>query len=117
VSIELADIITDPDFAESFTIRRSTGQFALGGYTTKQTNIATMGVIRPTSPDDLDQLPEGDRVQGMVTFWSPVEIRVTGTQGTSDVIFWDGDDYRILQVFPSGRFGFWKAIGTRMTGE
>lgn len=93
------------------------GGFARGGYRSTPSLIQTRGVIRPTNAEDLEQLPEGDRVQGMMTFWSPIEIKITGTKGTSDIINYHGSDYRVLQVMDSGDAGFWKAIGTRMSGE
>jgi hypothetical protein len=115
--IDISEIVSDPDLAQPFTIKRSTGQFALGGYQTAVQEIQAFGVIRPTNTVDLEIVPEGDRVLGMMTFWSATEMHTTSTAGTSDVLSYRGDDYRVLQVMPSGDFGYWKAIGARKSGE
>jgi hypothetical protein len=115
--IDLSDIVSDPDFAQPFQIKRSSGQFARGGYRSTPTTIDAVGVIRPAASQDIEVLPEGDRALGMMTFWSATEMHTTSTTGTSDVLTYRGDDYRVLQVMPSGDFGYWKAIAARLSGE
>ncbi|HLH04951.1 MAG TPA: hypothetical protein VKX25_19440 [Bryobacteraceae bacterium] len=115
--IDLSDIVSDPEFARPFTINRSTGQFALGGYQAAVQQIQAVGVIRPAGAQDIEIVPEGDRTLGMMTFWSATEMNTTSATGTSDVLTYQGIDYRVLQVMPSGDFGYWKAIAARKSGD
>jgi hypothetical protein len=118
--INVGDLLTDPDFAQSFSILRSKGSFALGGWSNQTTTIKASGVIIPATAQELEQLPEGDRVVGMMAFWSAqplYETRVGDTSGLSDIILWRGQQYRLAKVFPFQDFGYTKAIGARMSGE
>ena len=66
------------------------------------------------------QVPEGDRVTGALTFYSPAEICETRGgeySGTSDVIEWRGDRYRVAKVWPYADYGYWKAYAVRMDGD
>ena len=115
--IDVSEIVSDPDFAQPFTINRQTGVFVLGGYTTTSTPIPAGGVITVASERDLDQVPEGDRVRGAMLFYSHSQMNVTPESGTSDTITLRGDSYRVVKVWPYADYGFWKALGVRMTGD
>lgn len=68
-------------------------------------------------------LPEGDRIAGLMTFYSTADKPIYTTRnkdddkGTSDELEWRGERYRVLQVFPYNDFGYVKALGTRMSGD
>src|SRR5574343_511969 len=62
--IDMSDIITDPDFMETFTVYRKTGTFGEGGYTTTEVAIDMAGPVIPANPDELAMVPEGDRLTG-----------------------------------------------------
>ncbi len=118
--ISVEEIIDDVDFAQRFTILRSEGEFVDGVWTELEVDeISVSGVIVPTSPRDLNRLPEGDRVSAAVSFYSKKELRVTrtgNTPGTSDMIRWKGDCYKLVGVFPWGDYGYWMGIGERTRG-
>lgn len=118
--INLAEVVTDPDFAQSFTLNRSSGSFGLGGWQDRQTLVTMYGVIQPATARDLEQLPEGDRVKGTMLFHSIYPMYTThmndGQAGISDVIQWGGDNWRIAYVWPWQDFGFYKAAAVRLEG-
>ena len=118
--INVGELLTDPDFAQAFTIKRSSGAFGLGGFLAAISNVRGGGVITVATEEDLMQVPEGDRVTGAMMFYSQKPIYATragATAGLSDLIVWRGQTYRIAKVFPYQDYGFFKAIGVRMSGE
>ena len=118
--INVSELLSDPDFAQSFTINRSTGAFVLGGWQSSTTALARFGVVTVAKERDLEQLPEGDLVSGGMLFFSTKEIFLStgGTAaGASDTITWRGDTYRMAKVWPYGDFGYWKALGVRVSGD
>lgn len=123
--IDLSLIVNDPDFAQPFVITRSQGgSFTAGVWSDNTVMINGFGVIQPSTPEELDQVPEADRVKGMMSFHSSnplYETRTTGptdpNAGISDIITWRGQQYRMIKVFPWEDFGYYNAIGARMSGE
>ena len=123
--ISLIDIVNDSDFAQPFVIMRSQGgSFVAGVWTDNTISVNSFGVIQPSTPEELDQVPEADRVKGMVSFHSSSPIYETHTTGTndsttgiSDIITWRGQQYRMVKVFPWEDFGYYNAIGARMSGQ
>lgn len=117
--IDVSDVINDPDFQQPFTVCRKSGHFGPGGWIQDpETEIAMTGVVVPSSPDDIQQLPEGDRITAAQTFYGTSAIYRTNNAGTADEIEWKGDRYRVYQVWDrSSDGGYYKAIGARMTGD
>jgi hypothetical protein len=64
-------------------------------------------------------VPEGDRVKGMMAFYTTTPIYTTSAAGNniSDQIAYAGDVYRIIKVGPWLAFGYNIAIGVRMGGD
>jgi hypothetical protein len=116
--ISLADVISDPDFAQSFTVTRTNGKFVAGGFQTTVKTLQAYGIIQPATSKDLEQIPEGDRVQGMMAFYTTIQVYTTSlkNQGLSDQITWDDEQWRLQYVFEWQDFGYWKALGVRMSG-
>lgn len=75
------------------------------------------GTVTVASSKDILQVPEGDRVTGMMCFYSQQPIHITRPEGTSDEIVWKGERYRITFLFPWSDFGYYKAIGVRMVSD
>lgn len=119
--LSVGELITDPDFAQPYSVLRSTGVFALGGFISNTTLLSFYGVITVAQDQDLDTLPEGDRITGSMLFYAngPIYTTIVGanSEGLSDVIAWRGQNYRIAKVFPYVDYGYYKAIGVRMSGE
>lgn len=117
--IDVSDIITDPDFAQPFTVRReSGGHFGEGGWIAGRiTEIPMSGPVVPSSPEELEQVPEGDRVTEARTFYATRPILRTRESGLSDIIRWNGSDYRVVRVWDRSAHGFYKAVAVRMKGD
>lgn len=119
--ISLDEIIEDPDFAQPFYVYRSTGSFIDGVWTeSTPKRIQMYGVIVVANARELRMVPEGDRIQGAMDFYSLSPLYVTRTgqsQGTSDKILWRGDYYKLLSVRNWIDFGFYSATGERIAGD
>lgn len=133
--IDVSDVVNDPDFAQGFTIERSTGQFVAGGFEKTPSNVQGYGVISVAADEDIQMLPEGDRIDGAMVFHSHERIYLTQLDGgydqaqygaggfgvsvqhVSDQIYWRGQKFRVMHVAPYEDYGYWRAIGVRMAGR
>lgn len=106
----------DADNCENFTLLRYQGGFVAGGYAEAPTTLARFGVISAPSGNELSQVPEGDRVQGAIAIHTWEELKETSESGTSDVAQWQGQNYKIVKVWPYPNRGYWHAYAVRMSG-
>lgn len=117
--ITVPEIVNDPDMgAQNFTVLRFlNGAFTTDGFTETPTTIAMFGTIQPAAPENLRQVPEADRVEGMEAVWCTEQLYRTNQSGTSDVIIWNSTQYRIISVDPWKDGGYWLAIAARLGGQ
>lgn len=122
-TINLSRVVNSPNLAQSFTALRSSGQFGLGGWQNTTTSVSMYGVVSVATSDDLEMVPEGDRVIGAMVFHSsqPMyrtrDANTSGGTGLSDLVLWRGEQYRILYVAPYADYGFYRAIAVRILGS
>ena len=62
---------------QPFTILRSVGQWVPGGFLSTTTSIEASGPVQRASDKELNMVPEGDIVEGMMAFWATVTLYVT----------------------------------------
>jgi len=124
MAFELQDVVNDPDLAESWTIKRNSGQFAAGSWQSTVVDIPAWGVTTVDEATLIEMIPEADRVHGARIFISESRMYVTseerrdGTSGTSDVLVWHGQKHRVHSVGDySNRGGFYYAVAVRMQGS
>jgi hypothetical protein len=125
-AINLAFVVSDGVLSEAYSIARQTGSFQIGGFATSEKIIPGWGVVSVATEEDLEMVPEGDRVTGAMVFHSENRIYETqkdvtpppkGTQWVSDQLIWEFQRWRVLHVGPYPNRGFWKAIAVRMQGN
>lgn len=110
--INVRELIHDSDFCDAFTIIRNTGSTWHKGVQAQVTEtIEVEGIVAPSSSKDLEMLPEGDRQNGMKTFYADVPFHITDTDSMSDICVFRGQKYKLLQVFDYQSNGYYKAIG------
>ena len=116
-------ILSSPHFRQTFQVFRSVGHFGLGGWIEEvqsPPSFDVSGAVWPSTAKEIQQVPEGDRVMGMVTFASVTELYTThasGVAGTSDQIEWRGEKYKLIQQMPYNDYGFNVVVGAKMSGE
>lgn len=122
-TIDVSELITDPDFAQSFSLIRTTGEFINGRWTeTLEETLTRTGVIAPAGAKELRQLPEADRVEGAISIFTKEIMYITSDTGvlrSSDKISWQGHLYKIISVenWSDWGDGFYHALAQRMTGN
>lgn len=120
-NLNIQELITDPDFCQSFTITRLTGSVVKGDFITTPETFETTGIIRPSSTSDLQTLPEGDRVSGMITTYTNVQLQ--GTRNLSpdksqlaDEVTWKGGQYKVVHGDDYSDYGYFKSMAVRKLG-
>lgn len=121
--IDVSELMSDPDFAQSYLVHRMSGSWVEGEFIQNESVINFYGPITVANTKDVNMLPEGDRIVGLMTFYTTSDNPIFVTrnldtdQGTSDEIEWRGERYKVMQIFPYHDYGYIKAIGTRKLGD
>lgn len=114
--IDVAELIHDPDFCVNFNIFRKSGSWVKGRWITEDEIIPVTGIVTAVNSKDLQILAEGDRTNGLKTFYAIEELRGSSDKATADVCEYKGKQYRLIQDFDYSDFGYYKAIGTFLGG-
>lgn len=121
--ISLAEIVNDPDFAQSFTVERSSGSFDdTGTFVSTPADVPFYGIIQPATAKEIEAVPEGDRKREVKSLHSSQEFFLTRndpSKGISDIAIWPatGERYKLVKLYPWIDFGYYKALGVRMAGD
>jgi hypothetical protein len=120
--INLSDIVTDPDLAQTFTVYRSTGQFVNGRWVENDPEIIPMtGVIVVATPKVIQFLGVGDRVTAGMAFFTREPLYLTRVEedenGTSDKALWHRNFYKLIALSDFSDYGFYSAVGERIKGD
>lgn len=121
--IDVSELIVDPDFAQPYIVHRKSGTWLQGVFTESEVPLQFYGVIIAANIKDVNMMPEGDRIEGLMMFYTtddnPIFVtrNLDNNKGTSDQIEWRGERYRIMQTYAYNDYGYIKAIGTRMVGD
>lgn len=110
--LDVSQLFYDVDFCESFAIRHRKGAWQDGEFIVSGEEKKVLGIVEPTSGEDLQQLPEADRIGGLMTFYSKEPLSLGDTGQVSDEIISRGKVYQLLQVQDWSRHGFYKAIAS-----
>ena len=119
--INMADIVNDPDFACTYSVFRTQGEWQQGRFILAEPEeIRFYGAVQPTRAKELEQIPDGERPSSAISFHSTKRFYLTSeakdaSEGgyISDVILWHGDRYKVLIVKDWSANGYWKAIATQ----
>lgn len=109
--IDISDLLTDTDFCTQFTLVQNKSYWNNGRHSIIPIKVTVVGVARPTSGDDLDLLPEADRVTGTMTFLSQTQM-VLADGESAMYIEYQRKRYKIIHADDFNENGFYKAIAT-----
>lgn len=125
-NINVAEMITDPDFAQSFTIERhSGGTFVDGLYSSTSTTINVYGVVQPYQPKTVEYMENGDQITGDIKIWLNIPIYTTRNitsqnstdSGISDIIVYKDERYKVTYVKDWNYHGYYSAVAKRMSAK
>ena len=115
MTLDVTDIINDPDVAQSVTITRTIAPtLTAGRATTLSTSTTTINAsVQPMSSRELMLLPEGLRDQGVANVFSQVELL---TKPMPDRFTWKSATWEIIQSDDwSATAGYWRSQAARVT--
>jgi hypothetical protein len=99
--IDVAEMMSDPDFVEAITIRRPTVTLdAEGESSAAYQDIPAIAGVQPAGQDEVRMVPEGIRIDDAIAVWSATEMRAGGDGVDSDTIVWKGKSYRVVAREP-----------------
>lgn len=111
--INVSRVINNPKVSQLFSIFRKTGDWDKGRFVQVENEIKMQGVISIAKPEDIEMIPESDRVGGEMIIHSTEEIFTTNDEGTSDELLWNGERYKVHSLGPYKDYGYYKAIAMR----
>src|ERR1700731_24009 len=96
-SLDVTDILTDPDFADMFMVSRFGQTITSGGMTLDTPTIFNniSGVVTANDNVDLLKMPDGEILTGSITICT--RFRLTNGSGSldADVVTWHGRTYQV----------------------
>lgn len=109
--IDVSELIVDPDFCERFTLRRRAGQWVGGVYQSTNADTVVTGVVRPATGDELELLPEGDRVGEILSFYTREMTQLAEDPGcAADEFIRRGRGYKAKHRQDWGKHGFFLTL-------
>lgn len=121
--LNVSELINDPDFCQTFTVTRNTGDFTDGYFVTTPSAITMTGVIQPLNTEETNQLPEGDRLSGAIKVYTLERVYLThitqpadNTGYIADEITWKGEKYKVIQSQNYLDYGYHRTIAIRKLG-
>ncbi len=104
--IDVSDLMSDPDFADEFTVRRcvqTMNETGRPGVTF--TDIPAIGSVQSSDGATLDVQPEGSRSVEMIAVFTTFPLREVSAGFEADRIVWRGREYRVTKVRDYTNFG------------
>jgi hypothetical protein len=77
--LNMSDVLVSADMLppQAFTIRRSMGRWAIGGFQSATFDLEVNGPVQAATDTEIAMLPEADRIGDVTAFWSVQPIYVT----------------------------------------
>lgn len=89
-------------FRTSLQIKRKTTGMYVNGHWQEgaETSFTIYGDVQPTNPNDMDQLPEGRRINDTVTVYTDTLLNsIDGTGQNPDIVIYEGNRYEVLKSY------------------
>jgi hypothetical protein len=96
----------DPTFFDDYTVRRRTETInSLGRVVMAVQSYNTIGVVTPSSPNDLNRLPEQQYMNKAITIYTQFKIQGPAPGFQPDEIVWHGSRYIVTAVDDYAGYG------------
>lgn len=104
--IDVSGLLSDPDFADSFTIYRKTTSVGNDGRTAStETAVTCIGVVIQGEGNQLLRLDDGRRISGAITVYTTTPLSSGTSPNDADEIAWSGNRYVVSLVSDWSNFG------------
>ncbi|WP_303103838.1 hypothetical protein [Megamonas funiformis] len=117
--VNVKQVILSPKFRQVYTVTRTKGHYEKGKFILDEPiKFDISGVITVASAKEVNMIPEGDKINGAMVFYSLVPLHTTtnNPNAISDIIEWQNNKYKIMQVNPWIDYGYYQAVAVRMEG-
>lgn len=111
-TLDVSSVLLDPDIASRFAVKRRIETVSnVGRSQSAVTTIpGVVGVVCAASPNDLDRLPEEDRMGRHITVVTKFRLYgpskdAAGTRYKPDIVSWQGDDFVVKDLAPYPQYG------------
>lgn len=95
-------------FRQTLTLRRLKGEHSAEGFNSTYSKPEKIVVIAiPTTPDDMQSMPEMERFLPSMKFFTGVSLSI------GDLVRFRNHDYRIIKAGDWGDYGYYNNIGVR----
>ncbi|MBQ9211084.1 MAG: hypothetical protein IJ153_10925 [Clostridia bacterium] len=96
---DVAFLCVDPDLgAQPFKVTRRKGKWVKGSMTVTSTEtLNPIGIIQPTSAEELAQFPEGERRRAMITIYTTTMLYMSEGEDFSDDVTWHDEQYKVMR--------------------
>lgn len=91
-------------FRKPQTVKRfAGGKYVKGRWVADEESetLQIMASVQPVTNDDMQNLPEGKRIERAVKIYTDELLRVEGTDEQGDIILWQGREYRVIAIAPN----------------
>jgi len=111
--LDVSNIVTDPLFAQTLIVRRTTGSLNEYGEWVAGTpsDTTVIGSFQKATELELVQMAFGETQQEIRKLLTPTEIKVSEADDTqSDRIIWRGKRYKVIKITDDQDYGFYRAF-------
>lgn len=104
--LDLTDVLTDPDFADTFVVRRLVEAVGANGRAAKRTfDSQAVGVVTPGSDNSLAIGADEGHAGKTLTVITTFRIQGPAPGFLPDLIYWGGDFFKVTKVEDYSRYG------------
>ena len=104
--LDVSDVLLDPDFATSVTLRRqSETASSKGRASLTQTETTIVAVVTPDRAATLQRQAEGANVSGSITVITQTRLIPSGGAYGADEIVWNGWVYTVMSAADCSHYG------------
>jgi len=105
--LDVTQILTDPDFADKFNVRRRAQTVDAHGRAdaNEELIVGVIGVVTAISPSDLDRQTDYDGMSRSISVVTKYFLRGETSGYQPDVVVWRGSNYLVKHVDPYPHFG------------
>ena len=118
--LNLSRVVTSPRLRNTspISVIRTAGLWVKGVWTPgTPVTLKAVGIEAGVSDEEVIQLPEGDRIQGLKKFFTTIPLVGSTTGSTPDrIIGFSGETYQVKIVDNRKVNGFYSAICVRIKG-
>ncbi len=110
----------DPEYVDSFTVRRQAESLVLGRTQITPTDIAPVyGTVCAASPNDLLRIPDSTSFTRAISIVTQFKVIGAEVGFQPDLILWQGSQYLVKHVdlYPHFGVGWYQVIAASITSQ